>query len=572
MPNPIDVGGVVGTDNVSPIYNPAGRWQCWNMDEVYLGDAALGKYVPKVGDLIFEITGGRIIRFIVKDINPSTMVPMLEQEDVNSSTGLFTNDDILVGVGPGQQSDTYRVYVDKSVTPYRLSVDARLSVAGSMCRTCKIFKGADVGINGTVISRMFNANGLITSENIPLELAYAMEGNRTIRTVSPAYTTADLKDGELVTAVFYDDAGFVVSKRQLLVENTAFIRSAQAPVRLITGISMKTPFLSTTNQKLIEYPINFPMNGLNLMGVVHYSNGETREYPVDGGKFTLFGFEEYVATQVGQHLNLVLKYSLGPEEAHVVGTVLGGDRFITERYEAVTLNADGTYGVKLYAYPVWMDSVNGYRLTWYLYNLSRDTWYDVTPNVRINAVYAPYNPIAYGQTQRLSVSLNLKEVNGIYKNYVHTQTIDIVIARQGTERQTNWLIGYSPDQNPKYGVDTYATAKFVGLGHYQVKVNCGLSSQSQWLDRLYYNTKPLYNPSTENGPLTPTHFVLMVNGLRSEYPIGMWNSPLVVNQNVRGSTTTAYVQFVRKSGANEFQLSIAGLPVWEVDNNDTIIV
>lgn len=52
MPNPPNVGGVVGTDNVSPIYNPNGRWQVWNMEEIYLGDIAANKYVPKVNDVI----------------------------------------------------------------------------------------------------------------------------------------------------------------------------------------------------------------------------------------------------------------------------------------------------------------------------------------------------------------------------------------------------------------------------------------------------------------------------------------------------------------------------------------
>src|ERR1035437_1218023 len=130
MPNPINTGGVVGTDNVSPIYNADRRWQVWNMDEIYLGGIANNKYVPKINDVIFEIVGNTITKYIVTDISLTTMLPTYVEENTTPVSTEFTGEDILLGVGPGTQSDTYRVYIDKSVTPYRLAVDARLKVAG----------------------------------------------------------------------------------------------------------------------------------------------------------------------------------------------------------------------------------------------------------------------------------------------------------------------------------------------------------------------------------------------------------------------------------------------------------
>lgn len=572
MSNVLNIGGVIGTDNVSPIYDPSAPWKIWNMSEIYLGTVATNKYVPKIGDLVCEITGLRFVYYLVQDINPATLVPVLARQITDNNDGTFSNDDILTGVGPGTPSDTYRIYLDRSVTPYRFTVDVRCTVTGSMTNYVKIFKGADTSSSGIVISKMYDTNGNFVSENVPLELAASvLLDNKTIKSVVPAYTTNDLEDGELVTLVAYNAAGFVVSKRQLLVENTAYIRTTDASLKYIVGIELKSPFMSTTDQTLIEYPINVPLNGLQLIGVVHYSNGDTREYPVDGTKFSIFGFDEYVATQPGQAVNLVLKYALDSNEYNQIATVAPGDRFISKSYKAITLSADGTYGVKLYPYPVWVDSVSGYRLHWFLYNLSRSVWYDVTANVVINSTYAPYNPVAYGQLQRLSVSVNLRDVNGIYKNYTHTQTVDVVIARQGTERLTNWMIGFSPDQSPKYGVDTYATAKSIGASSYQIKVNCGLTDQAQWLQKVYYATKPLYNPSTEDGPLVPTHFALIVNGVRTVYPLSSWNTALTVNQTVVDSSTV-YVQFIRVSGSDELQLSVAGLAVWYVDSMDVIIV
>lgn len=570
MPNPTSGNGVVGIDNIAPIYNPDRRWQVWNMNEIYLGTIANNKYVPKIHDVVFEIVGNIITKYIVLDIDPNTLIPSFIEENNTPHSVNLSTDDILLGVGPGTQSDTYRVYVDKSVTPFRMAVDVRLMVAGTRCRWAKIFKGSTVSESGTVISRMYDNNGFLLSENVPLELAAnTLLDNKAIKVVSPCYTNIDLQDGEVVTAVFYDDAGYVVSKRQLLVENTAFIRSPDASMKYIVSINLKSPFLSQTNNTLIQYPINVPLNGLNLIGVVSYSNGDIIEYPVDGTKFTMYGFEQYTATQVGQKINIVLKYSLGPNESNYIA-VSGSDVHISKNYEAVTMNADGSYNVKLFAYPVWIDAVSGYSLEWFMYNLDRNIKYNVTPFVVINSTLSLFNPILYGSVQRLNVSINIRNVNGIYKNYTHTQTIDIVLAKQGTERLNNWFVGFSPDQTPKYGVNTYATAEFISTNNWKVKVNCGLTQRSQWLELLYTRSQPLYDSSTEMDPPEPNFFAVVSGGTRTEYSINNWNDDLVIN-GIINNNSTIFVQFFRRTSTNDLQLAIAGLPVYHVTSTGSYV-
>jgi len=564
MPNPPNVGGVVGTDNVSPIYNPNGRWQVWNMEEIYLGQTAANKYVPKVNDVIFDIVGRQITRYIVKDINPTTMVAILQIEDETNESGIFSEEDILLGVGPGTQSDTYRIYLDQSVSPYRLSVDARLKVAGTMCRWCKLFRGSDVSASGIVISRMYDGNGVLTSENIPLELAATeLLTNHAIKVVSSAYTNTSMLNGELVTAVFYDDAGYVVSKRQLLVENTGFIRSTDADKKYIISIGLESPFINVSTPRLIQYPINVPLNGLNLKGVVTYSNGEVRKYVVDGTKFTIFGFEQYIATQANQRINLVLKYALDSNE--VAYNAVVGENHISEAYEAVTLISNSEYNNKLYGYPVWIDAVNGYRIEWFMYNLNRNIHYNVTPYVTINTNTAAFNPIAYGQIQRLSVSINLRDVNGSFANYIHTQTIDFALARPGTDRETNWTVGFTPDQSPRYGVDTYAAVDYLNANDWTIKLSAGQTTLTQWLEKVYLRTMPLVNPATEVAALTPTHFAVLVGAQRHEYPISQWNATLAFVGTIANSSSL-FIEFIKKTNVNDLHLSIASMIVYHVDN------
>jgi hypothetical protein len=307
MPNST-IAPVVGNDNVAPLYNPDNRWQVWNRSDIYIGTTGTRKYVPNVGDEVHEIIGAVITRYVVASIDPVTFIAVLQQENVTTITQAMSDNDILLGVGPGTQSDTYRVYVDKTVTPHRMSVDARLVIRGSNANVCKIFRNTNVSGTGVVISAIYNSSGLLLSENVPLEIVSTTVLNNTAaKVVSVCYTSFDLQDGEVVTAVFYDTAGFVVSKRQLLIENTGFIRTTDASLKYVSHIALESAFLSGANSRLIQYPQNVALSAANFIGVVYYSDGSSTRLAVDGTRFAIAGLDSYAATIVGQKSQVVLK-------------------------------------------------------------------------------------------------------------------------------------------------------------------------------------------------------------------------------------------------------------------------
>lgn len=570
MPNPIDVGGVVGTDNIQPIYNPSALWQMWNINDIYRGQVGANKHVPKIGDAVVEIAGSQITQYLVVDINETTLVPVLQQVKINELSGTLNEEDVLLGVGSPRTSDTYRLLVDSSVQPRRILVDERCRIGAVQAVGVKIFRGSDISSTGVVISQIYDAGGVLAGDMLPLQLlSLDNTTNSALKAVGEGKTTFNLVDNELVTAVVYAGNGSILSHRQLLVENTGFVRPIGAATKSVVGIGLESPFLSTTDLGLIEFPYNLPLSGLELIGTVHYSNGDTARYPVDGSKFTVFGLEEFISTQSGQTVPVVLKYTLDASEHTTAANTVDG-KSITKAYRAQTKAADGTYGVKLYPYPVWVDFVHGWRLRWFLLNLSRSVWYDVTNNVTINVAYGAYDPTAYGQVQSLSVSVNMQAVNGIYQPYLHTQTVDIVLARQGTERLTPWLIGFSANQSPKYGTDTHATAKFINTNQYEVKVDFGQTLQSTWLDKVYYQTQPLYSPGTETAAPVPTHFALMIDSSETIYNIDQWNHTLTINRALTNGSTV-YLRFMRQVGQEMLILSIAGMPLWFVDSQGIVI-
>lgn len=549
-----NINNIVGTDGVVPVLNPTGRWCWWNINEIFTGTVGENRYVPKVNDYVMD--SDNYTTYIVTSVDPTTLLTTMVEIKPSIQTTAFSNDDILFGVGPGTQADTYRVYLDTSVIPHILAVDARLKVGGSMCSYAKIFKGSDLSSKGKVISRLYNQIGTLLSENIPLELA-AIDShtNHAIRTVSVCYTGEQLLDGEIVTIVFYSDQGNVVSKRQLLVENTSFIRSIDAGRKYISSISLDSPFITPTTDGIINFPLNIPIQALNLMGVVHYSDGSTLRIPVDGTKFKLHGMDQYVSTIVGQKIELVLSYSLSPNET-VYGAVTSDGKYITAPYSIITAKTDGSYMVKLFGYPVWINAVNGYKMMWYLYNLDRNIVLDATPYVTFSITSPAYDPIAYGILQRLVVNVNLADISGAFKSFIHTQAIDLILKQPGNDPRTNWLVGFeSSTSKPLYGEGLNALIVVDKLN-----ISSGIATFDEWLERMFTHTYPIIDRSIEVVPPTPNYFALEYNGNRYEYPIENWANNLAVGV-LPYPNKTIFVQFFKRTPNTDIQLSVAGLIV-----------
>lgn len=550
---PLDLTGVIGSDGMSPIYDPDARWCIWELSEIWDGAAGNKKYVPKVNDYVIE--KNEYITYIVDSIDPVTLIPVLREIKNNTSSGVFTSSDMLFGTGASASPDTYRIYVDKSTTPYTMAIDSRLKVYGSMTSYCKIFKGSDLGGTGQVVSMMFGPSGNFSTNNVPLELvAIDNHTNYHIKTVQPCKTTIELEDGELLTAVIYSDNGHVVSKRQLLVENTAFIRSIDVSTKYVTHISLKSPFISATNDNLIEFPVNVPTNALNLIGVVHYSDGSKLELPVDGGKFKMLGIAQYVSAIVGQELNVVLSYSLAPNEVAYTGVVSSG-HYITEAYTLRTINPNYSYSVKLYAYPEWVNETIGYRLKWWLFNLDRNVKFEVTDHIQFNPATGSYDPKDYGVTQRKSVAINLRNVSAAFKNFLHTQLVDISLYGKPADTTTAWTVSHeSTIARPNYGLELNATQ----VSSYVMNISGGMTDQEEWLERVYRQTFPLVDITRELQAPMPTHLQITYNGEMVEVPLSVWASnltfvnPLSIYKNV-------YITFIRRSGAEVTYLSQAAM-------------
>lgn len=541
---------------IVPVYDPDRGFRTWHMSQIYNGEDG-GQYVPNIDDLVVDYETG-FWRCVEND--PTTGLSTLIRWVLPKDPGELTTEDTLLGAGPGYQSESYRAYLDTSVMPHTLAMDSRLHVYGTALTSCKVFLGTDTSERGTVISSYYDQGGTMLGENIPLELvANPNQDNLAIKTPMVGYTNLELDDGEVVTAVFYDDVGSARSIAKLLIKNTAFIRTTDASRKFVTGIHLETPFLSDADDTLVQYPINMPVDALPLTGVVTYSDGSKVRHPVDGTKFVMHGLRNYVATEAGQRVPLVLTYYFSEGEYNY-GASTGENKHLSVNYQATTLALDEAFEIKLFGYPVWVDAVNGYRMEFFLYNLNRQRVFNVTPFVQLGTNSPNFDPLNFTQTQHLIYTVDMNKVDSSYPAYRHVQTMDISLKAPGTDPVTNWLIGFAPGQTPKYGAGLQAEAEFIDVDNWKLAIDNDFNSKEEWLNHVYYPTLPLFNAEKEEKAPAPNYFVLVLARRELEFHIDQWNEVFTVPLDL-SEGETLFIKWIYRTQDGDLQLGVSGLPL-----------
>jgi hypothetical protein len=554
MPN----AQVVGTDGHVPVYNPNSRWQSWSLSEIFTGSIGLGKYVPNINDYVEDTSSG--ITYIVDGLDPITLIPTLRVITRQNNISGPDSNDILFGVDKVDSSDTYKVYVDKNVTPYRLAVDKRLYIAGSDSAYVKIFRSTNIGALGNVISQVFDNSGNFTSENVQLELAN-INGytNYNTKTVPVCNTNADLEDNEIVSVVVYTSSGSVVYKRQMQVVNTAFVRPLNSSQKYIVGIDIETPLKSLTVSDLISLPINLTLSDAleTMKAVVHYSDGTLSRSNIDGYKFSIDGLNQIVPLEIDFDLNVTLRYRLDPNEQSYSTTING--QSITKPYRIRTINPNNSLGFKLYVFPEWRDASNGYRLRYFLYNLERKLSIEVTNYVTMVSTGGALDPFGYGLSQTKTVRINPRNISYAYPDFNYQQTYVVSLMGPPEHGLTPWTVQHEKSISlPTYGQNLEANI----INNNMLSISSNISNYQDWLTAVYNNGSPLIDPISEVTSPLPTHFSLTIGNITIERLITAWNL-----NNDFGQTLTSYagknvyIKFFKRMANTDIQLSISAMTI-----------
>lgn len=541
------------------IVDPDRRYTEWGIWEIYTGRDSPGAYVPNVDDAVRDWDQGF---FRVATVDYTTGLSTLVPWGPMDGTETVETVDVLLGVGPGYQSESWRVYLDTRKIPHILEVDRRLHLYGTQVGYFKVFLGTDISEKGKVISAFYDQNGNFLGENIPFEIVRTPDANNiAIKAPMTGYTSHKLYDGEQVTVVAYNNNGSKVGHYKMLIDNTSLVRRTDAFRKYVKSIRLETPFLSKSDPTLIEFPINVNAATVTMQGVVEYSDGSLARLPVtDGvGKFQVFGLSHYVATIQGQVVPLTLNYRLGDDEySYTQGPTYNGS--LTERYRAKTISADNAYSIKLFAYPVWQDDVRGYGLDFWLYNLDRQEYYRVPKGlVQVHNGSRNFDGLDFLSTQRVTFALSMNELDGKYTTYRHVQTVEISLKAPGNEDRTNWVMRYTPGGLKEYGENIKAAVTFINTNNWTVNISNGFNSKEEWLRKIYRAVEPLHDDRTEVEAPDPTHFIVHTARRQTEFSIDQWDKDLPLYYDLNEGEVL-FVRFIRRTVVNDLQLAVVGFP------------
>ena len=543
---------------IVPIVDADRRFNLWQMNDIYTDEPnSTGRYVPNVGDLVVGYDTGWW-RCTHSDLQTgySTLVAW-SFNTIIDNTGDAVDSVIS---GSSTTNDTYRMYVNTKKVPYEFSIDTRLKIYGSAPSYIKIFK--DGKTEGTSISATFNSVGEIVTENIQLE--NVIIPNTTVQAIKvpkQGKLTDKVEHGEVVNVVVYSNSGSVLAIFKVVAVSTNFVRTIDAGKKLITNITMVSPYLSANDDRLIEYPSNMTLDSSSLVGRVTYNDGTTQRYPVDGRKFKLLGLDNYITSQSGQTVPLVLTYTLAADEFANNVQEVAGNRFITKSYQLTTVESDNLYSVKLFVVPFWTAQDNTWRLDYYLYSLDRDKIYKVTQYVEHASNALPFvgGVDKWGVAQPLTVSINLDKLGASFKYYRHVQDFTVTIHQAGSNPITSgyYTLEYDADsivgQVSTANVTTVSGISTIDFGNQRNDI-------AHWIDAAYTATEPLYFPFAEENAPKPTHVKILIGENWSrEIPIADVLKP-VTNVNtpvVQGSTIR--LEFIANYNSKRLQLSTIGL-------------
>lgn len=526
-----------------------------------IGDPSNGKWVPNPNDLVIDLTQGL---FIVLETDYTTGETVLMPWNLPKKVEVPDDSDPILAEHPGPPREAFRIMLDTSVTPFTLSTDRAFYLLGSMVDSYRIFLGTDINPDtGTVISQFIDGGGNFLGTSVPVEtMEVPGATTQVIKVPMTGYTVEKLDDGELVSLVAYSDDGTMIYRTSMVVINTALARRAEASKRFIKGIHIESPFLSSADPQTIEFPLNVTVESLPMHAIVSYHSGEKIRMPIDNTKFSLYGLNQYVATTVGQDFPLRLAYHLSDDEISYMETPTTNRR-ITKHYTAKTTTVDGSYEVKLYVYPQWISPDSGYRLVYWLYNLERQTYYDVTPWVELGANSPAFDPLLYGTTQRMTVAIDLNKVDNRFAPYRHVQNFQLALLNRGDMAGDVWQVFFTSEQATGFGRGLSAGVEYLNTNDWKLHLSNGFPGINPWLVAMFEAIEPLYDQRRETEAPRPTHFVLRFKNNTYEFPVSAWNSEMIINNDLKDGELL-YIHWINRQFSEDLQLGVTALPIRQI--------
>lgn len=538
-----------------PVYNPNNLMAVMHYSWIYtgknnIGEGHTGRYVPAVGTLIDDKDTGF---YYVTAVDPGTLLSTLAPWSPPVRAGA-TAEDFMLGVGPRFPSQGYFIYVNNETVPAVLNVDSGFYTRYPGTKYFRIFAGNTPLPSSEVISGIYNADNTYTGDRIPA--VQLLDANGLPAWVpDAAWSKRQIVDGEPLVLVGYTGDNVVTGIGTFVGRNTAMVRPSNSSQKLISSVQLAGPSVNNATMQ-VKMAVNATIDSVVLMCLVTYANGDKVEKPIDGTKIRLITNGAYMPTSPDINQPATLIYTLDVTEAYE-GFNETETRTISTQYTLVADPVADAYGFKLFSYPSGVAGSPTYGWKHYLHDIDHGQVIDVSNIVSLGANSKAFDPTLYGTVQELTFAIDVHRADPAYNPYVHAQTIWATIyAPPGDSTDTNWTVLFEQGRNP-FGQLIEANITYVSSGVYTVDLTSGAASLSEWLTRMYTNTRPIYNSYSEGGPLDPTHFIVTVAGVRKRFALTQWSSLLQFEVTAAPGQIVP-VHFTREVNGTDLYLATAG--------------
>lgn len=509
---------------------PTETFNIWEEDQIFTGEANYismyrGGVVPNVGDHVIHhvgaetyndegqlVGGGEFYHSRVHSVDPvtklSVLVPIKQQ--LVSTEG--ESNLLYAGLGGGRIIDADRIYVNENNLRYPYTIDWR--IRGYGISYYKIFEESDFTNNNNVISVRYSSTGVAIGDSIPVELVDDSDPNRLIYRPADGNLKYLPKEGTPLYIVAYSEQGNVRYWQPLVVYYAALVADMNSETNYITGIHLESPYLVAGEENKLQIPINFLNSSLITSAYVDYKNGSKRRVTIGTEGMSLRGWDQFAdGSFAGQERKLVLAYELGPDETAPLVEGNGESKFIPKVYDVTVAAADSAYNVKLFADVAFISGAAGYSVRYYLMNLERNVYLDVTNFVSLGSSgTGAFQPQAYNVKQILPLRINLKDVNPAWPDYLYLQTIELTLNSAPAINQTPYLLNYTVNGSRPYGAGIQFTHRIETDNTVLLDLTSGLTQYADWLDQFYYKLTPMFDVTSETEAPVPAKLRITYGG------------------------------------------------------------